>query len=104
MGVCAVLHFNPRRAGTCQKRSLLTAYCFPKRIPAATAFATVGFSLDDAEIDPELAKAYRGTVLLPFKPGKHRRVAVKILGDRGLESLKVVEVIWWAETGPSYLT
>lgn len=45
-----------------------------------------------AEIDPELIKAYRGTVSLPFEPGKHERVAVKIVDDRGIESLKVVEV------------
>ncbi|HMD99194.1 MAG TPA: hypothetical protein VKM93_17945 [Terriglobia bacterium] len=45
-----------------------------------------------AEIDPELIEAYRGTVSLPFEPGKHKRIAVKIVDDRGIESLKVVEV------------
>jgi len=45
-----------------------------------------------AEIDPDLTKAYRGTVSLPFEPGEHRRIAVKIVDDRGIESLKVVEV------------
>ncbi|MGA3325539.1 MAG: DNA methyltransferase [Terriglobia bacterium] len=45
-----------------------------------------------AEIDPELIKAYRGTVSLPFEPGKYSRIAVKIVDDRGIESLKVVEV------------
>ena len=45
-----------------------------------------------AEIDPELIEAYRGTVSLPFEPGKHKRVAVKVIDDRGIESLKVVEV------------
>lgn len=29
---------------------------------------------------------------LPFEPGEHRRVAVKIVDDRGIESLKVLEV------------
>lgn len=43
-----------------------------------------------AEIDGELIEAYRGTVSLPFEPGKHRRVAVKIVDDRGIESLKIV--------------
>jgi adenine-specific DNA-methyltransferase len=47
---------------------------------------------DDTKIDPELIKAHRGTVALPFKPGTYKRVAVKIVGDRGIESLKVVEV------------
>ena len=45
-----------------------------------------------AEIDPERIEAYRGTVSLPFEPGKHRRIAVKIVDDRGIESLKVVEL------------
>jgi len=43
-----------------------------------------------AEIDEERIQAYRGTVSLPFGPGEHRRVAVKIVDDRGIESLKVV--------------
>lgn len=45
-----------------------------------------------AEIDEVLIEAYRGTVSLPFAPGEHRRIAVKIVDDRGIESLKVVEV------------
>lgn len=45
-----------------------------------------------AEIDEERLEAYRGTVSLPFEPGEHRRVAVKIVDDRGIESLKVMEV------------
>ena len=45
-----------------------------------------------AEIDEDLIEAYRGTVSLPFAPGEHRRLAVKIVDDRGIESLKVVEV------------
>ena len=45
-----------------------------------------------AEIDPDLIEAYRGTVSLPFDPGKHGRVAVKIVDDRGVESLRVLEV------------
>ncbi len=43
-----------------------------------------------AEIDPELMEAYRGTVSLPFEPGEYGRVAVKIVDDRGIESLKVM--------------
>jgi len=45
-----------------------------------------------AEIDPELIEAYRGASSLPFAPGKHRRVAVKIVDDRGIESLKILEL------------
>ena len=45
-----------------------------------------------AEVDPELIEAYRGTVSLPFEPGKYKRIAVKVIDDRGIESLKVVEI------------
>ncbi|MBC7185681.1 MAG: site-specific DNA-methyltransferase [Calditrichaeota bacterium] len=45
-----------------------------------------------AEIDEERIEAYRGTVSLPFEPGEHKRIAVKIVDDRGIESLKVLEV------------
>jgi adenine-specific DNA-methyltransferase len=45
-----------------------------------------------AEIDEDLIEAYRGNVSLPFesKPGKY--VALKIVDDRGIESLKIFEV------------
>ena len=43
-----------------------------------------------AEIDEELIEAYRGAVSLPFEPGENRQIAVKIIDDRGIESLKVV--------------
>jgi adenine-specific DNA-methyltransferase len=45
-----------------------------------------------AEIDEDLIEAYRGTVSLPFEPGEHKRIAVKIIDDRGIESLKVLEL------------
>jgi len=45
-----------------------------------------------AEVDEDRLEAYRGTVSLPFEPGGHRRIAVKIVDDRGIESLKVVGV------------
>jgi adenine-specific DNA-methyltransferase len=43
-----------------------------------------------AEIDLDLIETYRGNVSLPFEPGTY--VAVKVIDDRGIESLKVVEV------------
>ena len=43
-----------------------------------------------AEIDEDLIEAYRGTVSLPFEMGEHGRVAVKIVDDRGIESLRIV--------------
>jgi adenine-specific DNA-methyltransferase len=45
-----------------------------------------------AEIDAERIEAYRGTVSLPFEPGAHKRAAVKIVDDRGIESLKIISV------------
>jgi adenine-specific DNA-methyltransferase len=45
-----------------------------------------------AEIDEELIEQYRGAESLPFVAGAHRRIAVKIVDDRGIESLRVVEL------------
>ena len=45
-----------------------------------------------AEIDEERIEAYRGTVSLPFESGEHKRIAVKIVDDRGIESLKIMEL------------
>jgi adenine-specific DNA-methyltransferase len=45
-----------------------------------------------AEIDQELTEQYRRTVSLPFAKRKFGRAAVKIVGDRGIESLRIVEV------------
>ena len=46
----------------------------------------------NAEIDSDLIEAYRGTVSLPFESGQYKRIAVKVIDDRGIESLKIVEV------------
>lgn len=43
-----------------------------------------------AELDETLMDKFHGTVSLPFEPGEHRRIAVKIVDDRGIESLKVI--------------
>lgn len=45
-----------------------------------------------AQIDEELIEAYRGKVSLPFVAGKERRAAVKIVDDRGIESIKLVDL------------
>jgi adenine-specific DNA-methyltransferase len=45
-----------------------------------------------AEIDEELIAAHRGRVSLPFEPGERRRIAAKIVDDRELESLKMMEL------------
>lgn len=45
-----------------------------------------------AEIDEDLIEEYRGTVSLPFEPGPHRQIAVKIIDDRGIESLRILHL------------
>jgi adenine-specific DNA-methyltransferase len=45
-----------------------------------------------AYIDEELIEKYRGNISIPFKLGKNKRIAVKIIDDRGIESLKILEV------------
>ena len=45
-----------------------------------------------AELDEERMEAFHGTVSLPFEAGDHRKVAVKIVDDRGIESLKIISL------------
>lgn len=45
-----------------------------------------------AELDESLLKHFTGTVSLPFEAGENRTVAVKIVDDRGIESLKVMKL------------
>lgn len=45
-----------------------------------------------AELDADLLQAFTGTVSLPFAAGDNRMVAVKIVDDRGIESLKVMRL------------
>lgn len=45
-----------------------------------------------AELDETRLRAFHGTLSLPFTAGEHRRIAVKIIDDRGIESLKVVNL------------
>jgi adenine-specific DNA-methyltransferase len=42
------------------------------------------------EVNEELIEAYRGTRSLPFELGKNKCVAVKIVDDRGVESMRVM--------------
>ncbi len=44
-----------------------------------------------AEIDEEMIEAYRGNLSLPFELGDNKRIAVKIVDNRGIESLRVVD-------------
>lgn len=43
-----------------------------------------------AELDEDALEAFHGTVSLTFAAGDNRKVAVKIVDDRGIESLRIV--------------
>lgn len=43
-----------------------------------------------AELDEDLLEQFHGTISLPFAAGDNKCVAVKIVDDRGIESLKIV--------------
>jgi adenine-specific DNA-methyltransferase len=45
-----------------------------------------------AEIDQELIQSYSGAVSLPFSPGGYKQCAVKIVDDRGIESLRIIKI------------
>ena len=45
-----------------------------------------------AELNEDLLARFQGTKSLPFEPGENRRIAVKIVDDRGIESLKVMDL------------
>jgi adenine-specific DNA-methyltransferase len=45
-----------------------------------------------AELDEDLLQQFHGTVSVPFEPGDNHCIAVKIVDDRGIESLKVIRL------------
>ena len=45
-----------------------------------------------SQIDEKLIAKYVGTVSIPFESGPNRRAAVKIVDDRGIESLKILDL------------
>ncbi len=72
-------------------RSLLARQVFFPMADEDGGWARLAKNLK-SEIDTELIEAYRGTVSLPFEPGPNKRVAVKVIDDRGIESLKIVDI------------
>ncbi len=72
-------------------RSLYPRQVFFPLAGAKDGWARLAKSLK-AQIDEELIEAYRGTVSLPFELCDHSRVAVKIVDNRGVESLKFIDV------------
>jgi len=72
-------------------RSLLPRQVFFPMAGEGEGWARLARSLR-AELDEERLEAYRGTVSLPFEAKRGQKVAVKLVDDRGIESLRVLEV------------
>ncbi len=70
-------------------RSLFPSQVFFPMAGAKEGWAKLAKNLK-AEIDEEKIEVFKGTVSLPFEPGV--AVAVKIIDDRGIESLRVLTV------------
>ncbi|MDR2169148.1 MAG: site-specific DNA-methyltransferase [Planctomycetaceae bacterium] len=69
-------------------RSLYPSQVFFPISGAKEGWATLAKNLK-AEIDPEKIKTFHSTKSLPFTPGK--KIAIKIIDTRGIESLKIIE-------------
>jgi len=70
-------------------RSLFPSQVFFPMAGAKDGWAKLAKSLK-AEIDEEKIEAFKGTISLPFEPGN--AIAVKIIDDRGIESLRVINM------------
>jgi adenine-specific DNA-methyltransferase len=70
-------------------RSLFPSQVFFPMAGAKDGWAKLAKNLK-AEIDEEKIEAFKGTISLPFEAGS--AVAVKIIDDRGIESLRVLTV------------
>ncbi len=70
-------------------RSLFPSQVFFPMAGTKEGWASLSKNLR-AEIDEEKMEVFRGTVSLPFTPG--RAVAVKIIDARGIESLKIIRL------------
>ena len=59
---------------------------------AQTMILDEKLAISNAEINPDLIEKYRRTESLPFAIKDNTQIAVKIVDDRGIESLKVISV------------
>lgn len=73
------------------ERSLFPSQVFFPMSGANDGWATLARNLK-AEIDEEKIEAFRGTESLPFEPGSRKCIGVKIVDDRGIESLKIIRL------------
>ena len=69
-----------------------TVTAFKKKVADPTVgVKTIHFpEVIRAELDESQLDKFHGTVSLPFAAGNNKKVAVKIVDDRGIESLKVI--------------
>lgn len=72
-------------------RSLLPKQIFFPMSDEKTGWAKISKVLKN-EIDEELIEAFRGTESLPFEAGENKKIAIKIVDDRGIESLLIQDI------------
>ena len=60
--------------------------------PDASAWEKIARALKST-VDPERFAAFSGTKSLPFTPGGHGRVAVKVIDPRGNEVMRVMSIV-----------
>src|SRR5207247_4439570 len=72
-------------------RSLYPQQVFFPMASESEGWNRIGKSIK-AQIDEALLEKYHGIVSIPFEPGANKRIAVKIIDDRGIESLKIMKV------------
>jgi len=73
------------------ERSLFPSQVFFLMAGEKDGWATLAKNLK-AEIDLEKVEYFSGTVSLPFAKGDNSKIAVKIVDDRGIESLRVISL------------
>jgi adenine-specific DNA-methyltransferase len=72
-------------------RSLFPSQVFFPMAGAKDGWSKLARNLK-AEIDEEKLEVFKGTISLPFEKGDNAKIAVKIIDDRGIESLRVVSL------------
>jgi adenine-specific DNA-methyltransferase len=65
----------------------ITQAFFPDR----DAWEQIAKALKDAA-DPDVFEAFKGTVSVPFNPGKYKRIAVKVIDPRGNEVMTIKQL------------
>lgn len=72
-------------------RSLYPQQVFFPLAGDSDGWSKIGRSIK-ADINEDLLQKYHGTVSIPFESGSNKRIAIKIIDDRGIESLKIIKV------------